>query len=136
MLDAPQGAARGQVPRFPDGAYQHAAPRHDAGILAMPLPQFVHRDFCQLRDAPNIPEFVAGKAAKLVLNGNHSLLEPDSRDWISMTVCGSDADRNNRLPLGFRQLVVVERNDDNSHTLSGTAKTFRFSCPGTSVLFP
>jgi type IV secretion system protein VirB11 len=33
-----------------------------------------------------------------------------------MTIDGSDADRNDRLPLGFGQLFVVERDDNKPHT--------------------
>jgi hypothetical protein len=34
-----------------------------------------------------------------------------------MTVDGSDADGNDRLPLGVGQLFVVEWDDNNSHIL-------------------
>ena len=34
-----------------------------------------------------------------------------------MTVDGSDADGNDRLPLGVGELFVVERDDNNSHIL-------------------
>jgi hypothetical protein len=40
----------------------------------------MYGDFRQFRDEPNIPKFVAGGVAKLILDRIYSLLEPDSRD--------------------------------------------------------
>jgi hypothetical protein len=82
----------------------------------VPLPQLVNSDLCQLRNTLNVPESVPGEAAKLVLDGSDSFLEPDSGDWVSAAVYGSDADGNDLLPLGVGQLFVIERDDNNSHT--------------------
>jgi hypothetical protein len=96
----------------------------------------MYSDFRQLRDEPNIPEFVAGDVAKLILDRIYSSLEPDSRDRISMTVHGSYADRNDRLPLGLGQLFVIERDDNDPHTAVRRNEKIRFWCPGPSSLFP
>jgi hypothetical protein len=85
----------------------------------------VDGDLGQLRDAPNVSQFAAGEVAKLVLDGSDSFFEPDSRDWVPVSVDGRDADRNDHFLLGVWQLLIVERDDDKSHTsLSGGAKTF------------
>jgi hypothetical protein len=89
----------------------------------VPFPQLVDGDFGQLRDAPDVSQFVTGEVAKLVLDGSDSFFEPDSRDWVPISVDGRNADRNYRFLLGVGQLFIVERDDDKSHTsLSGGAK--------------
>ena len=66
---------------------------------------------------PNIPKLVAERSRRsLFLDRSHSFVEPDSRDGVSMTVNGSDTDRNDGLPLKLGQLFVVERDDNDPHT--------------------
>ena len=96
----------------------------------------MYGDFANSETSRNIPEFVAGDVAKLILDRIYSLLEPDSRDRISMTVHGSDADRNDRLPLELGQLFVIERDDNDPHTAVRRNEKIRFWCPGPSSLFP
>src|SRR5260370_4394221 len=137
MFDAPWRVACGQVARFPHRGYQYSAPRPDPGIFAVPLPKFVHRDLRQFRDPLNVSESDAGDSAKLVLDGSHTLLKPDCGDWVSVAIHGSYADRNDRLPLGFGQLLIIERDNNNSHTpLRRTRQNFRSQCPRASMPFP
>ncbi len=109
----------------------------NARVISVPLPQFVNSDLRQLRDVPNVTEFVPGDTAELVLNGSHSLFEPYARNRVSITVHGSDADGNDRFLLRFGQLFVVEGDDDNAHTaVRRNQNHFRFWCPGPSLPFP
>src|SRR6202022_322768 len=96
-----------------------------------PCRSHVNSDLCQLRNTLNVPECESGDVAKLVLDRSHTLLEPDCGDWVSVAIYGSNTDRNNRLPLGFGQLLIIERDNNNSHTpLSGAPeKTFDSSVP-------
>jgi hypothetical protein len=103
--------------RLPLGTCQHAAPRQEAGIFAVLLPEFVHSSLGQLRNAVNVPESIPRDTAKLVLDRNDAFLEPDSRNLISMTVHGSDANWNDRTPFVIGQPFVVERDDNESYTL-------------------
>jgi hypothetical protein len=80
----------------------------------MHLPQLVYCDLCQLRDTVNVTQSVVGEVAKLVLYGSNALLEPNRRDGVAVAIRGSDADGNDHLPLGFWQLFVIERYDDDS----------------------
>jgi hypothetical protein len=59
----------------------------------------MYRRLSQFGDAVNVPEFVPGEAAKLALDRSDAFLEPDSRNLISITVHGSDANWNDRFLL-------------------------------------
>jgi hypothetical protein len=83
MLRAPPRSAYGHLTGLPDGARQYATPRKIAGVCAMPLPELMYRHFSQLRDTTNVSELVPSDAAKLVLDGSHTLLEPDWRDRVA-----------------------------------------------------
>src|ERR1700678_89450 len=93
MIDLPPVDSRGQIPRDPHGTLQYASPRPAPGIFAVTFPQSVYCDLCQLRDAPYVAQPDSGDVTKLLLDGRHSLFEPDWSDGISVAVHGSDADR-------------------------------------------
>src|ERR1700722_7896266 len=136
MVDVPPGVARCQVPRFPHGTYQHASPRPDPDFLAVPLQRFVYCDLRQLRTAPYVAEPDSGDAAKLLVDGSHSLFEPDWSDLVSVAVYRSDADRNDRVSLGFGQLLIVKRDDDDSHALFRCSDRLSLLASRSSVPFP
>src|ERR1039458_6992473 len=80
----------------------------------------MHGDLRQFRNPLNVSESDAGESAKLLLDRNHALLEPDGGDWVSVAIYGRNADRNDRFPLGFGQLLIIERDNNNSHTPTPT----------------
>jgi hypothetical protein len=98
----------------------------------MHLPQLVYCDLCQLRDTVNVTQSVAGEVAKFVLYGSNALLEPNRRDGVAVAVRRSDADRNDLLPLGFCQLFIIERYDDDSLAPRCHSKTLLFSSSKTA----
>jgi hypothetical protein len=59
----------------------------------------VDRYLYQLRDTVNVPKVKPGHGAEMILDRSHTLLEPDSRDCIAVTVYGGYADGDNRLFL-------------------------------------
>jgi hypothetical protein len=93
----------------------------------MHLPQLVYCDLCQLRNTVNVTQSVVGEVAKFVLYGSNALLEPNRRDGVAVAVRGSDADGNDLLPLGFWQLFIIERYDDDSLAPRCHSNPLRFS---------